>query len=277
MHLVCRLGTSPRKDYTMERLKKVYQSRYTVIDNSVLQDDRLSFGARGLFIYMWSMPDDWQFYKKVLYKQSTEGRKKIDSYVAELQALGYLALKNKRQTRGKFGGYDWVLRDSLPEKSYPQDAPTVAPSPSTVDRQRSTDNGRPTAVKEQLQSNHQQNTHKQSKKLINSPEREPRRSLGTPGGEKQEINLLSDPKIKAIRSRNRGNHDAIYMSYKQFLQEHPDGGSETDQARWKKSIFGVYGWYGWDEERKRAIDQALAEGKSWEEIDSISIPGMPDQ
>lgn len=261
----------------MERLKKVYQSRYTVIDNSVLQDDRLSFGARGLFIYMWSMPDDWQFYKKVLYKQSTEGRKKIDSYVAELQALGYLALKNKRQTRGKFGGYDWVLRDSLPEKSYPQDAPTVAPLPSTVDRQRSTDNGRPTAVKEQLQSNHQQNTHKQSKKLINSPEREPRRSLGTPGGEKQEINLLSDPKIKAIRSRNRGNHDAIYMSYKQFLQEHPDGGSETDQARWKKSILGVYGWYGWDEERKRAIDQALAEGKSWEEIDSLSIPGMPDR
>ena len=260
----------------MERLKKVYQSRYTVTDNSVLQDGRLSFGARGLFIYMWSMPDDWQFYKKVLYKQSTEGRKRIDSYVDELKALGYLVLKNKRQNKGKFGGYDWVLRDSLPDRSYPQDAPTVDPLPTTVDRQRSTDSGRPTAVKEQLQSNHEQSNQTINKELFNYPERGPKRSLGTPKGEKKE-SLLSDPIIRAIRGRNRENHDSIYMLYQEFLQDHPDGGLETDQARWKKSIFDVYGWYGWDEEHKMAIDQALAEGKSAEEVDGLSIPGMPDR
>lgn len=264
----------------MERLKKVYQSRYTVIDNSVLQDDRLSFGARGLFIYMWSMPDDWQFYKRVLYKQSTEGRKKIDSYVDELQALGYLALKNKRQTRGKFGGYDWVLRDSLPDKSYPQDAPTVDPLPSTVDRQRSTDNGPPTAVKEQLQSNHQQNTHKQSKELINSLINSTQAKPGNPKGGKKKLKKpspLSDPIIKAIRSRSRLNHESIFLSYKDYLSKHPDGGSAADQNEWIERMKALYGWYGWDEERKRAIDQALAEGKSWEEIDNISIPGMPDR
>lgn len=267
----------------MERLKKVYQSRYTVTDNSVLQDGRLSFGARGLFIYMWSMPDDWQFYKKVLYKQSTEGRKKIDSYVAELQALGYLALKNKRQTRGKFGGYDWVLRDSLPEnqeKSYPQDDPTVAPLPSTVDRQRSTDNGRPTAVKEQLQSNHQQNTHKQSKKLTNSLINSTQAKPGNPKMGKKKLKKpspLSDPIIKAIRSRSRLNHESIFLSYKDYLSKHPDGGSAADQNEWIERMKALYGWYGWDEERKRAINQALAEGKSWEEIDSLSIPGMSDQ
>ncbi len=252
----------------MERLKKVYQSRYTVIDNSVLQDDRLSFGARGLFIYMWSMPDNWQFYKKVLYKQSTEGRKKIDSYVDELKALGYLVLKNKRQNKGKFGGYDWVLRDSLPEKSYPQDIPTVAPLPSTVDRQRSTDNGRPTAVKEQLQSNHQQSNQIINKELSNYPEREPKQSLGTPKGEKKE-NLLSDPIIRAIRGRNRDNHDSIYLIYQSYLAEHPDGGSTDDQAAWKQSIMDCYGWQGWDEERKLKIDQELSQGKS---LEDISIP-----
>lgn len=255
----------------MERLKKVYQSRYTVIDNSILQDDRLSFGARGLLVYMWSMPDNWQFYKKVLYKQSTEGRKRVDSYVDELKALGYLVLKNKRQTRGKFGGYDWVLRDSLPEnpeKSYPQDIPTVAPLPSTVDRQRSTDNGRPTAVKEQLQSNHQQSNQIINKELSNYPEREPKQSLGTPKGEKKE-NLLSDPIIRAIRGRNRDNHDSIYLIYQSYLAEHPDGGSTDDQATWKQSIIDCYGWQGWDEERKLKIDQELSQGKS---LEDISIP-----
>lgn len=117
----------------------------------------------------------------------------------------------------------------------------------------------------------------QSNRAINRTLNSPQAKPGNPKGEKQENNLLSDPKIKAIRSRDRENHDSIYMSYQKFLQEHPDGGSETDQARWKKSILAVYGWYGWDEERKRAIDQALAEGKSVEEIDSLSIPGMPDQ
>lgn len=118
-------------------------------------------------------------------------------------------------------------------------------------------------------------SNRSNNRLINSTQAKP----GNPKKGKKKLKKpspLSDPIIKAIRSRSRLNHESIFLSYKDYLSKHPDGGSAADQNEWIERMKALYGWYGWNEERKRAIDQALAEGKSWEEIDSLSIPGMPD-
>lgn len=118
-----------------------------------------------------------------------------------------------------------------------------------------------------------EHNNRSNNRALNFPQAKP----GNPKGEKQANNPMSDPIIKAIRARSRGDHDGIFLAYKDYIKGHPDGGTAAEQDEWVNSIKSLYGWYGWDEERKRAIDQALAEGKSWEEIDSLSIPGMPDR
>jgi hypothetical protein len=65
--------------------------------NKVSQDKRLSFKARGLFDYMWSMPDNWQFTNESLAKDSDkDGRDAVRSGLKELEKFGYLS---RRQIR----------------------------------------------------------------------------------------------------------------------------------------------------------------------------------
>jgi hypothetical protein len=42
---------------------------YTNIDNTILQSKTLSFKAKGLFAYMWSLPNDWDYSIKLHLSQ----------------------------------------------------------------------------------------------------------------------------------------------------------------------------------------------------------------
>ena len=47
----------------MAILRKKYDRNFTTISNDALKDKDLSFKAKGLLVYMWSLPNDWEFYK----------------------------------------------------------------------------------------------------------------------------------------------------------------------------------------------------------------------
>ena len=52
----------------MVRIKKVYDKHYTVINNSILNDTSLKWEDKGLFTYLWSQSDEWDFYAKEVAK-----------------------------------------------------------------------------------------------------------------------------------------------------------------------------------------------------------------
>ena len=86
--------------------------KYSIINNQVLEDTRLSFKARGLLIYMLSKPDNWQFYSTELVKHSEhDGITAIKSALKELENCGYLQRIQQRAENGTFGGTDWLLND----------------------------------------------------------------------------------------------------------------------------------------------------------------------
>ena len=78
------------------------RTNYTVIDNTALRDDRLSWKAKGLMAYMLSMPDDWTFYMDELQKHATDGRSSFRSGFDELKKLGYVERKRKQNADGTF-------------------------------------------------------------------------------------------------------------------------------------------------------------------------------
>lgn len=75
---------------------------YAVIDKTVLEDERLSFKARGLAAYLLSKPDNWTVNERHLIKIGPDGQAAIRSGLHELEQAGYLRRERKHTEDGKF-------------------------------------------------------------------------------------------------------------------------------------------------------------------------------
>lgn len=110
----------------MTRIKKDYSKGFTTLNNVVLRDERLSWKARGIFSYLWSMPDDWDFYETEVAKHATDGRASLRSGLGELTKFGYLERTRSRNKNGKFGAPVWILHDDPSDDRKPMfDFPTL--------------------------------------------------------------------------------------------------------------------------------------------------------
>lgn len=96
---------------TLARLIKQDRGNYTNISNQLIRDSRLSWKARGIFAYLWSQADEWDFYVSEVAKHATDGRDALRSGLKELEKYGYLTRKPRSDANGKFDGMDWVLTD----------------------------------------------------------------------------------------------------------------------------------------------------------------------
>lgn len=94
----------------MARLIKKDSSNFTVVSNQLIRDSRLSWKARGIFSYLWSQANNWQFYVKEIATHAPDGEKSLQSGLKELEEYGYLTRKMRQTSKG-FGGMDWILDD----------------------------------------------------------------------------------------------------------------------------------------------------------------------
>ncbi|MFU1798193.1 hypothetical protein ACM1RC_30355 [Paenibacillus azoreducens] len=95
---------------------------FTRILNEALQDERLSFKARGLLAYMLSKPDNFRFYLDELVKHTTEKKDSIRTGMKELEQLGYVHRYPVKNERGKIMSWELDLYESpslRPESGFP--------------------------------------------------------------------------------------------------------------------------------------------------------------
>src|SRR5690625_1511085 len=67
-----------------------------------LNDQRLSWKAKGIMAFMLSKPDNWTFYLDEIATNSTDGMSSFRSGFNELKALGYVKRVQKQDEDGKF-------------------------------------------------------------------------------------------------------------------------------------------------------------------------------
>ncbi|WP_289760532.1 hypothetical protein [Lactobacillus taiwanensis] len=116
----------------MAIIRQKRKERFSIIDNRIIEDKRLSWGARGLLEYMLSKPDDWKFHMSELITHSNkDGRDKTYGFMDELKEYGYVTRKQKRNSNGKFGNQDLVVTDQ-PLTGFPYTAKPDTDSPDTV-------------------------------------------------------------------------------------------------------------------------------------------------
>ncbi|GIO33756.1 hypothetical protein J2TS6_48970 [Paenibacillus albilobatus] len=95
---------------------------FTRIANESLQDERLSFKARGLLAYMLTKPDHFRFYLDELMKHTTEKKDSIRSGMKELEQLGYVHRYAVKNERGKIMSWELDIYESpslRPESGFP--------------------------------------------------------------------------------------------------------------------------------------------------------------
>ena len=82
---------------------------FTRVPNKLINDKSLSAKAKGIFTYLMSKPDDWNFYLTEICAHFTDGKTAIQSGIKELEDAGYLKRKRKMNKLGRFEGWVWII------------------------------------------------------------------------------------------------------------------------------------------------------------------------
>jgi hypothetical protein len=78
------------------------KTRFTQIDNQTARDDRLSFAARGLLVWLLSWPADWEFHRSQLVAASPASKDHVATLLSELESAGYRSRERVRTETGTF-------------------------------------------------------------------------------------------------------------------------------------------------------------------------------
>ena len=83
-----------------------------MIAKDIMQEEGLSFKARGIMAYLLSLPDDWVLHMSELEKRSRkDGREKIASGIKELIEFGYITRIQERGESGKWGTMVYLINE----------------------------------------------------------------------------------------------------------------------------------------------------------------------
>ena len=131
---------------------------FTVVYRNVAQDARLSLKARGLYVLMASLPDNWEYTIAGLATKAGTGKDQVRSALYELMEVGYLVKEQVHGKDGKFARNVFVLQE---------DAPPLSGNPTT---------GNPTTEKPstEIPTENKKDKKKKERKPPISPEGEAR-------------------------------------------------------------------------------------------------------
>lgn len=109
--------------------KLIIKRRYGTIPNDLLNSVEISFKAKGLYAYIQSKPDSWEFSAERIAKQVKEGLPSIISGLKELETFGYLVRHRYQNNRG-FWIVDYLLyeipnEENLVPGNPQQENPTI--------------------------------------------------------------------------------------------------------------------------------------------------------
>ncbi|MBY0039106.1 DnaD domain protein [Bacillus cereus] len=84
---------------------------YSVVNNTGLRDERLSWKAKGILAYILTLPDDWVFYREELATHAKDGLDSLRSGMKELKEYGYLQRIPIRNDKNKIISWETVIHE----------------------------------------------------------------------------------------------------------------------------------------------------------------------
>ena len=115
----------------MSSLKKSFTNNFTTVANHIINDNRISLKAKGLYLYLVSKPDNWRFSADRIASQNSDGINGVKATLIELEKFGLLS-RSPRLVQGRKDGFEYILYDVISPSH--ENHSTVTPShekPST--------------------------------------------------------------------------------------------------------------------------------------------------
>lgn len=97
-------------------IKLTERDKWVTVVKQTVEDDRLSWGARGLHTYLMSKPPDWRVRERQLVDAARTGRTRVRGYLRELEACGYIVRTQGHRDDGTFDSSE-VLVFEIPQVS----------------------------------------------------------------------------------------------------------------------------------------------------------------
>lgn len=89
-----------------------HNGNFTAVNNDFIRDQRLSWKAKGIIIYVMSLPENWNLNLAELKKHAKDGRDATNNGIKELIETGYCKRTEIRDNHGMFSGYDYTISDT---------------------------------------------------------------------------------------------------------------------------------------------------------------------
>ena len=100
-------------------------SNFTIVSNDVINVLSGNLEALGLYLYLLSLPDEWNFYKTQLCKQFSIGIKKLEKLLKILNSFQLIQYGQKRNEKGQFATFyiDIYDLESIKNKDLEESSP----------------------------------------------------------------------------------------------------------------------------------------------------------
>jgi hypothetical protein len=100
-------------------IREKLELNFAQVPKPALKDRNLSLKAKGLYAYLFSLPEDWKVFKTEIVKNFSDGKDSLNAAFKELEKFGYLTAKTVRDEGTKqFKGTTLTLR-IYPEEEKP--------------------------------------------------------------------------------------------------------------------------------------------------------------
>jgi hypothetical protein len=132
--------------------KLIIKNRYATIPNDLVNSTEISLKAKGLFAYIQSKPDGWEFSAERISNQLKEGLPTINSALKELESNGYL---KRERYQNEYG--HWMINYLLCEIPVAENLTLGNPL------QENPDTGKPSNNTKQYLTNKESNKRKEVK------------------------------------------------------------------------------------------------------------------
>lgn len=119
------------------------ETKFYTLDKSISEDGRLSWGARGVLIFLLGKPDNWEVSVKHLINQTANatgkasGRDAVRVILKELEQVGYLVADFARNATGAFAGMAYTVNEIpnavTPETDNPASEPPQTDNPAPAE------------------------------------------------------------------------------------------------------------------------------------------------
>lgn len=124
----------------MTTLRIARRRQYVRLDSRAVNDDRLSFRARGILAWLLEKPDDWSADSDSIAERGKEGRDAVRSALRELETCGYLMRRKFQDDSGHWrtethvGEYPdvFVTEDGIPVVGGPAVGLPVVGEPGAI-------------------------------------------------------------------------------------------------------------------------------------------------